>query len=71
MIKDLYVPVRRTAEQRLSGLRALHWRHFYRDRRFVILASLVLAVVATYALTGDFTWHPRHGMVPVSNAAAK
>ncbi len=71
MIKDLYVPPRRTAEQRLSSLRAFHWRHFYRERRFVIVASLVLVVVVTYALTGDFTWHPRARMVPVLNTAAK
>jgi hypothetical protein len=71
VIKELYVVPRRTAEQRMSSLRAFHWRHFYLDRRFLIIASLILVILVTYALTGDFTWHPRAGMVSVIKTVVK
>ena len=48
----------RTQERKMPAFHKVDWQHVYRDWRFMVGGCVVLVIVVTYLLTGDFFWRP-------------
>ena len=58
-------------ERKMTSLRKVDWPRAYRDWRVLAAVFVILVVLVTYLITGDFTWRPGNNWHPVTEKTDK